>query len=45
MSNCVGSWKALAAAAAEDTSRKLKNVFQVPLNKNIKLIQQGISLP
>jgi len=41
-SNCFESCKALAA---ETTSGKLKNVFQTPLNKNVKLLQQVISLP
>lgn len=43
-SNCIESWKALAVAAAENTSGKLKYVFQIPLNKNIELLQQDISL-
>lgn len=43
-SNCIESWKG-SAAAAENTSGKLKDVFQIPLNKNVKLFQEGISLP
>lgn len=41
-SNCIESWK--GSAAAENTSGKLKNVFQIPLNKKVKLLQEGISL-
>jgi len=40
-SNCIESWKGLAAAA-EHTSGKLKNVSQIPLNKNVKLLQERI---